>query len=138
MPTTSLLYFSFNQALEEDNSQPKPEQTFTDTPFKMISTAVNDSYVEKIDAYNYEKSLGSQFKHAWNSLYSLFGNDQQDPRDQSSLPKGDSRLREEDLRFPVETFEKLLYADSKNHGVTIKTMTKVKQNNADQRADRKR
>lgn len=111
--------------MEEDNSQPKVEQAFAITPFKMISTATNDNYVEKIDAYNYEKSIGSQFKQAWNSLYSIFGNDEQDQPRQDNPQRKSSVLKEEDMRFTVEIYEKLLYAQSKHHGVTIKTMTRV-------------
>jgi hypothetical protein len=106
----------------------------------MITTSKNDKYVGKIDAMNYEKSLGTQFKQAWTSFTAMWGGDDasERPRPASPAPKASQLKKEKDLVFPIEVFEQLLYAKSKNHGVTIKTMTRVSQDNRDQRAYRKR
>lgn len=93
----------------------------------MITTSKNDKYVDKIDALNYEKSLGTQFKQAWTSLASMWGQDEANDkyRQASPKPKSSQIKKEKDLTFAIEVYEQLLYAKSKNHGVTIKTMTKV-------------
>jgi hypothetical protein len=104
----------------------------------MISTSKNDKFVDNIDALNYEKSLGTQFKHAWNSIANLWGNDDVSEKSRQMNQAAHNRVKQEkDAAFPIEVFDQLLYAKSKNHGVTIKTMTKVCSNHTDQRAHRK-
>lgn len=122
-----------DQALEDDHADSKIEAENIETPFKMITTTVNDSFIDKIDVMNFEKSLQSQFKNAWNSFTSLFGNDESKPKTasvrrdpvvrQETTPKSASLQKDKD--FLISTYESLVYAKSKAHGVTIKTMTKV-------------
>lgn len=97
-----------------------------DTPFKLISASKNNEYLESIDALKFEKSIGNQFKAAIFSMFS--GADSQD----STKPKDDEARkaaeRASHLNFVVNSYMSLINATStQSHGVTIKTMTKIKE-----------
>ena len=104
---------------------------FTETPFKLIKSSLNDAFVDKIDASNYEKSIQSQFKNAWHSFANFFGPEegQQSPEPIKREPITKKDQIEKNKDFIIKTYESLLYAKSKSHGVTIKTMTKVDYDN---------
>lgn len=108
----------------------KPENGIIETPFKIITSAENDKFIDKLDIVNYEKSMGSEFKNAWQAFTSFFGAEEgpvqqvsRTPRELKLPPKIDHIDKEKD--FLIETYEALLNAKTKSHGVTIKTMTRV-------------
>lgn len=108
----------------------KPDNGIIETPFKIITSAENDKFIDKLDITNYEKSMGSEFKNAWQAFTSFFGAEEgpvqqvsRTPRELKLPPKIDHIDKEKG--FLIETYEALLYAKSKSHGVSIKTMTRV-------------
>lgn len=98
-----------------------------DTPFNMIPTHVHDHFLDGIDILNFEKSVQSQIKTVWNSLGSMFSSDSNDRSLTSNQADIERRAQQklEEKMFPVETYCQLVGAQDKNHGVTIKTMTRV-------------
>lgn len=68
-------------------------------------------------------------KNAWSSFTSFFGGEESTNYPSPQKKEPSQRKEKENLNrdkdFLVQTYESLLYAKTKSHGVTIKTMTKV-------------
>lgn len=140
--------------LNDDDDKPNPKPVALSTarsprmsfqpdvpiPYRLIPTSAHDVYIEGIDIVNYEKSIQTQLKSAWSSLGSIFAGDENSPppppkrkllngsniynNDQEPKPALDKKL---DSTYLVDIYKNLTTAPTKQHGVTIKTMTQVKE-----------
>lgn len=94
------------------------------SPFRLIPTAHHDAYIESIRVEKYEKSLQNQLKSVWKDLGSIFsdvtapGNPAQDRQ---------RYQRKVDSQFLVKILNYLLDAPNKHHGVTVKTITRIRE-----------
>ena len=109
------------------------------TPYHLIPTTAHDNFIESVDAANYEKSIQTQLKSAWASFGSLFSSDENSNAkrvvtkpihpgisEMSHAAVGDNS-KKIDLNYLVHVYSHLLAATNMQHGVTIKTMTQVKE-----------
>ena len=81
------------QAIQEDKGD---VQKFVEKiPFKLITAAEHDEYLNTVDAESYEKSIQTQLKTAWYDFTNLFGKDgdQEGQARMSQKRSDESRLK---------------------------------------------